>query len=140
VGKTKVMSLAIVWSYFHALRESDSPMARHFVMIAPNLTVMRQAFLAGVADYRSMYTPKSWVAGWMVRVLAQVAFFAVIGERLGDDESVTFYLLVGNALAIAAITGVFSLNTTSSERWAGTLPLLVASPSSSTGALPPATC
>lgn len=38
-GKTKVMSLAIVWSYFHALQESDSDMARHFVVIAPNLTV-----------------------------------------------------------------------------------------------------
>ena len=38
-GKTKVMSLAIVWSYFHALRESDSDLARHFVVIAPNLTV-----------------------------------------------------------------------------------------------------
>src|SRR5713226_10778108 len=38
-GKTKVMSLAIVWSYFHALRESDSDMARHFVLIAPGLTV-----------------------------------------------------------------------------------------------------
>jgi len=38
-GKTKVMSLAMVWSYFHSLRESDSEMARHFVAIAPNLTV-----------------------------------------------------------------------------------------------------
>jgi type III restriction enzyme len=27
-GKTKIMSLAIVWSYFHALREPDSDMAR----------------------------------------------------------------------------------------------------------------
>ena len=41
-GKTKVMSLAIVWSYFHALRESDSPMARHFIVIAPNLTVFER--------------------------------------------------------------------------------------------------
>ncbi len=41
-GKTKVMSLAIVWSYFHALRESDSEMARHFVVIAPNLTVFER--------------------------------------------------------------------------------------------------
>jgi len=41
-GKTKVMSLAIVWSYFHALRESDSQMARHFVIIAPNLTVFER--------------------------------------------------------------------------------------------------
>jgi type III restriction enzyme len=41
-GKTKVMSLAVVWSYFHALRESESPMARHFVVIAPNLTVFER--------------------------------------------------------------------------------------------------
>lgn len=41
-GKTKVMSLAIVWSYFHSLREPDSPMARHFVVIAPNLTVFER--------------------------------------------------------------------------------------------------
>src|ERR671919_94122 len=49
--------------------------------------------------------------------------------RLGDDEK-TFYLLVGNSILVAALTGVFSLNMTSAERWAGTLPLLVASPSS----------
>jgi type III restriction enzyme len=41
-GKTKVMSLAIVWSYFHALRESESPMARHCVAIAPNITVFER--------------------------------------------------------------------------------------------------
>lgn len=41
-GKTKCMSLAIVWSYFHALRESGSEMARHFVVIAPNLTVFER--------------------------------------------------------------------------------------------------
>jgi len=41
-GKTKVMSLAIVWSYFHVLRETDSPMARHFVVIAPNITVFER--------------------------------------------------------------------------------------------------
>ncbi len=41
-GKTKVMSLAMVWSYFHALRESDSPMAKHFVVTAPNLTVFER--------------------------------------------------------------------------------------------------
>ena len=41
-GKTKVMSLCIVWSYFHAIRESDSNMSRHFVVIAPNLTVFER--------------------------------------------------------------------------------------------------
>lgn len=41
-GKTKCMSLAMVWSYFHALRESDSEMAKHFVIVAPNLTVFER--------------------------------------------------------------------------------------------------
>jgi len=97
--------------------------------IATTLNVMHHAFRAGIADYRAIFTWKSWLAGWYVRVLAQVAFFALIGERLGDDEK-TYYLLVGNSLLIAAQVGVFSLNMTSAERWAGTLPLLVASPSS----------
>ena len=41
-GKTKVMSLAIVWSYFHRLFEPDSDMAQHFVVIAPNLIVFER--------------------------------------------------------------------------------------------------
>lgn len=97
--------------------------------VSSTFNVMRHAFHAGVADYRAIFTWKSWLAGWYVRVISQVAFFALIGERLGNDEK-TFYLLVGNSLLIAAQVGVFSLNMTSAERWAGTLPLLVASPSS----------
>jgi ABC-2 type transport system permease protein len=94
-----------------------------------SLNVMRHAFHAGLADYRAIFTWRSWLAGWYVRVLFQVGFFALIGERLGDDEK-TYYLLVGNAMLIAGQLGVFSLNMTSAERWSGTLPLLVASPSS----------
>lgn len=97
--------------------------------LASTLNVMHQACRAGLADFRAMWTWKSWLAGWLVRVVAQVSFFALLGERIGDEQK-TFYLLVGNAILIAAITGVFSLNMTSAERWAGTLPLLVASPSS----------
>jgi ABC-2 type transport system permease protein len=91
--------------------------------------VMRRAFLAGFADYREIFTWKSWLLGWYVRVLAQVSFFALIGRHVGSEDA-TFYLLVGNSLLLAAQTGVFSLNMTTTERWAGTLPLLVASPSS----------
>ena len=97
--------------------------------VTATLNVMHHAFRAGLADYRAIFTWKSWLAGWLVRVIAQVAFFAIIGERLDDDEK-TYYLLVGNSILVAALTGVFSLNMTSAERWAGTLPLLVASPSS----------
>ena len=97
--------------------------------IAPAVNVMRHAFAAGVADYRAIFTWRSWAAGWMVRVVAQVSFFGLIGLRVADERA-AFYLLIGNALAVAAQNGVFSLNMTTGERWAGTLPLLVASPTS----------
>lgn len=93
------------------------------------VTIMQHAFRAGVADYRVMFTWKSWLLGWFVRVIAQVSFFALIGIRLGNERS-AYFLLIGNALAVAAQSGIFSLNMTTTERWAGTLPLLVASPSS----------
>ncbi len=38
-GKTKVMSLVVVWSYFNALKEMNPDLSKHFVIIAPNLTV-----------------------------------------------------------------------------------------------------
>jgi type III restriction enzyme len=39
-GKTKVMSLLIAWSFFHKLYEPDSPLARNFLLIAPNIIVL----------------------------------------------------------------------------------------------------
>lgn len=38
-GKTKVIALAIVWSYFNAARESDDAYARTFLLLAPNVIV-----------------------------------------------------------------------------------------------------
>ncbi len=77
-GKTKVMSLAIVWSYFHALRESDSPMARHFVVIAPNLTVferLKEDFKpeGGGPDIfdRDPLIPPEWRGDWNLTTVLQ---------------------------------------------------------------------
>ena len=39
-GKTKVMSLAIAWSYFHKLYEKDSALSRNILLIAPNIIVL----------------------------------------------------------------------------------------------------
>lgn len=39
-GKTKVLSLAIAWSYYHKLYEEDSDMARNFLLITPNIIVL----------------------------------------------------------------------------------------------------
>ena len=73
-GKTKIMSLAIVWSYFHALRESDSPLAKHFVVVAPNLTVferLKDDFGDGLIFDRDPLIPTAWRGDWNLSVVLQ---------------------------------------------------------------------
>jgi len=87
-GKTKVMSLAIVWSYFHALRESDSPMARHFVVIAPNLTVferLKMDFGNGLIFDKDPLIPVAWRGDWNLSVVLQ-------DEASGAATGGTLYL------------------------------------------------
>lgn len=76
-GKTKCMSLAIVWSYFQALREG-SDMPRHFVVIAPNLTVferLKEDFRpeGGGPDIfvRDPLIPAEWKGDWNFSVVLQ---------------------------------------------------------------------
>ena len=43
-GKTKVMSLAIAWSFFHKLYEQGSDLSRNFLVIAPNIIVLDRLY------------------------------------------------------------------------------------------------
>ncbi|HZL79818.1 MAG TPA: DEAD/DEAH box helicase family protein, partial [Candidatus Limnocylindrales bacterium] len=77
-GKTKVMSLAMVWSYFHALRESGSMMAKHFIVVAPNLTVferLKEDFKpeGGGPDIfdKDPLIPSEWRGDWNLSVVLQ---------------------------------------------------------------------
>jgi type III restriction enzyme len=79
-GKTKAMALAIAWSYFHALFESDSPMAKHFVLIAPGLTVyerLKDDFAGGkifdAPPRGDPIIPPEWRGDWNITVVEQDA-------------------------------------------------------------------
>jgi type III restriction enzyme len=87
-GKTKVMGLCMVWSYFHALRESDSEMARHFVVIAPNLTVyerLKEDFGNGYIFDVDPLIPPEWRGDWNLSVVLQ-------DEASGAATGGTLYL------------------------------------------------
>lgn len=91
--------------------------------------VLGHAAVSGFRDtLGSVYTWWSWSFGLVGRLLAQVAFFAMLGRLLGTQAQIEF-LLVGNAVAVAAASGLTVTTATVGERWNGTLPLLVASPS-----------
>lgn len=89
-GKTKIMSLAIVWSYFHALRESESPMARHFVIIAPGITVFERLKQDFGSHGRNIFDcdpliPTAWRGDWNMSVVLQ-------DEAGGASTGGTIYL------------------------------------------------
>ncbi len=52
-GKTKVLSLALAWSFFHKLYEPDSELSRNFLVIAPNIIVLDRIYqgFPGAADF-----------------------------------------------------------------------------------------
>ena len=91
-GKTKVISLAMVWSYFHSLRESNSPMAKHFVVTAPNLTVFERLKTdfkpaEGGKDIfdNDPLIPVAWRGDWNMSVVLQ-------DEASGAATGGTLYL------------------------------------------------
>jgi type III restriction enzyme len=43
-GKTKVMSLALAWSFFHKLYEPESELSRNFLVITPNIIVLDRIY------------------------------------------------------------------------------------------------
>ena len=73
-GKTMAMSLCIVWSYFHALREPSSPMATSFLVIAPNVIVFERLkidFGDGATFRRDPLVPPEWIEDFELTVLLQ---------------------------------------------------------------------
>ena len=73
-GKTKVMSLAIVWSYFHSLFEEGSTLARDFLIIAPNITVferLKEDFGDGKIFETDPLIPQAWRGDWNMSVSLQ---------------------------------------------------------------------
>ena len=43
-GKTKVLTLALAWSFYHKLYEPESELARNFLVIAPNIIVLDRIY------------------------------------------------------------------------------------------------
>ncbi|PRY37529.1 hypothetical protein [Umezawaea tangerina] len=90
-------------------------------------TLVRIGMLSSFEDYRRMFTWRSWLLGWLSRLVAQVLFFAMLGRLVGTvaDEH---YAAIGNALVLAPLGTLGVVASTSLERRLGTLHLLLLSP------------
>lgn len=93
------------------------------------LSVIAAASRVARADMRTLYSPATWTFGWLGRILAQVIFFALIGLLLEDPDAVVF-LFIGQAVMVTVVEVFFTVASTTWEKKAGTLPLILASPAS----------
>ncbi|GAA1369399.1 ABC transporter permease [Catellatospora chokoriensis] len=89
--------------------------------------VARAAAVAGYQEFRSLFSLRAWLGGYVVRLLFQVIFFSMVGKYVGGPGLVQ-YLLVGNVLAIIAMQGVAHAQSAAAERTSGFLLPLVGSP------------
>lgn len=96
-------------------------------MIAQPARIMRYSAAIALADMRAIYSWKSWTFGWLIRMLAQVTFFTLIGKLIAEPGELRF-LVLGNALMTCALEAMMVVASSTWERAAGTLPLLIASP------------
>jgi type III restriction enzyme len=71
-GKTKVMSLVVVWSYFNALHHPEVGLPKHFLVIAPNVIVYER-LVDEFGDGRIFRTdplvPSEWQSEWQLSVI-----------------------------------------------------------------------
>lgn len=94
-----------------------------------SLRILHQAAVFAIADMRATHTWRTWLFGWVARLLTQVAFFALIGLYVADAEAMR-YVLVGNIVALTCLESMIVVLSAAEERVRGTLPLLAIAPTS----------
>jgi type III restriction enzyme len=93
-GKTMVMAMAVVWSYFNVLYEKKKDFTKNFVLIAPNLIVLDRLmgdsknpeFFEGAIFKKSPFIPPEWSKDFQLDVIGA-------DEERGSTKPATLYLL-----------------------------------------------
>ncbi|MBI4215600.1 MAG: DEAD/DEAH box helicase family protein, partial [Parcubacteria group bacterium] len=93
-GKTMVMAMSIVWSYFNATREKRGEFSMNFVLIAPNLIVLDRLmgdshspeFFEGGIFKKYPFLPPEWNSDFQLDVIGPE-------EERASTKNATLYLL-----------------------------------------------
>jgi len=93
-------------------------------MPSPATTAYRELVASGVADYRAVYTLWSWLFGWLVRLIAQVTYFGLLGVLVGSADT-TRRVVLGNVVLLTSVSTLFAVSAIARERQARTIDLLL---------------
>jgi type III restriction enzyme len=87
-GKTVVIAMAAVWSYFHKRMLKDSDLSTNFLIIAPNVIVyqrLEKDFASNVIFNQLPLIPPEWKSQWSIKVILR-------GESTEPDPSGNLFL------------------------------------------------
>ncbi|WP_432103121.1 ABC transporter permease [Streptomyces sp. bgisy091] len=115
---------------------ATAPPAPHTAPSSPSrrarqlLSCARQGAVVALADFRVFYTWRTWLGGWLVRLLCQTVFYALLAGMTDDtgDSGYVGYVVVGAAVMIGTTEALLTTASTTWDTHTGTMPLLVASP------------
>ena len=93
------------------------------------LLLIRFGLLVGTREFTSNWNWKTWFGGWMLQMITQALFFALMARLFGSPDHERF-LLIGNAVAVGAVAIAWAIPSSTWDRNDGTYPLLVIAPSS----------
>jgi len=91
--------------------------------------IFRQGLVVGREDFRVFWNWRTWFSAWIMRIGTSAAIWVLLGRMLGSERQAQF-LLLGNAVMAGPIAVGMVIPASAWDRWEGTYPLIVVSPSS----------
>jgi len=88
-GKTLVMAMVIVWSYYHRRMVSGSKLTDNFLIVAPNIIVferLERDFANNKVFHEMPLIPPEWLGEWGLKVILR-------GESAQPDPSGNLFLV-----------------------------------------------
>ena len=90
--------------------------------------VLARAAHMSIYEFFGVYSPAAWLVAWLPRVVFGALFFGLVAEFAGG-HALLLFALVGNAAYLTLQpTLTFTAGSVMSELTAGTLPLLIGTP------------
>jgi len=91
--------------------------------------VLGRAAYLSIYEFFGFYAPLAWLVAWVPRVVFEALFFALVAQFVGGHQQLLFSLVGLAAYRTLQTTLTFTTASVSWELFAGTIPLLVGSPS-----------
>lgn len=85
--------------------------------------------MVGRRDFTLFWSWKTWLGGWMLRIVSQAGFYTMIGQVIGSHATVRF-LLIGNAVVVGSLAANWAVASATWDRFDGVHALQVAAPTS----------